>query len=513
MSIKCKICNTEFDKIIPWQHLKTHDISTSEYKEKYGPVYSQETLEKHKARIPHNKGKKVSDLNQLEKIRSAIQKREERYSSGELTRAKPGPIPEERAQKISNSVKKYARENRDFLKDRAQRIVQTKINNGYDFGSPMRGKHQTEESKEKSRQNAIRVNKAKKEDAYQKYQEIINQENVILLNSLDEDHLQFRCNVCSTDFQFTKQYLRPSKYTSGLCPRCFRRNSPVSEKEKELFDFIYSLNQTAIQSYRDHYHSKEIDIFIPSMNIGFEFNGLYWHSEEVLNYNNKSRTCDFEKSKEFNGRGIRLIQIFEDEWDLKQHIVKSRIKNILGKTDTVIYARKCQIKKISGSEAAKFCNQNHIMSKGRSNACYGLYSENILVSVMTFTKSNLSRKLTGWELNRFCSLIDTNIVGAASRLFKKFIDEYNPEKIISYSDNRWSNGGLYQTLEFKLESRGTPSYWYSKPNLPGRIHRFSMRKTREDDPNKTEYENRLDQGYRRIWDCGHSRWIWSRDSK
>jgi hypothetical protein len=127
---------------------------------------------------------------------------------------------------------------------------------------------------------------------------------------------------------------------------------------------------------------------------------------------------------------------------------------------------------------------------------------------MSFVKNNISRKSNNWEINRFASLLEHTVIGGASKLFKSFIKEVNPNTVISYADNRWSDGNLYQTLGFNKISDGTPNYWYFLPNSNLRIHRYTLRKTDSDDSNLTEYENRALQGYNRIWDSGSSKWVW-----
>jgi hypothetical protein len=128
---------------------------------------------------------------------------------------------------------------------------------------------------------------------------------------------------------------------------------------------------------------------------------------------------------------------------------------------------------------------------------------------MTFSRSNISRKVVGWELNRFASKLNTIVIGAASKLFKYFVNTYAPESLISYSDNRWSTGDLYSAIGFSKVSDGVPNYWYFKPPAAQRIHRFTLRKTASDNPALTEVENRKEQGYLRVWDCGSSKWLWN----
>lgn len=508
MSIICKICNTEFDKIIPWQHLKTHQVSTADYKIKFGSVYSAETLAKFESRIPHNKGTKVTDPAKLKIIRAATDQREVRFQNGEFSRG--AAKTNDQKQELSIKSTEYAANNRDEIQQRAIKATATKIKNNYDFGSNMRGKKHTESAKQLISDAAVKGNQKKSENAIINAISQIDECKLTLLSDINLNPLQLQCNECTTKFTFTRQYFTAvNKLKLDICPTCFPRSVNVSKSELEIFNFIHSLCPDAISSYRTHYHSKELDIYIPSLNIGVEFNGLYWHSEQVLLANNRSATCDHTKQQDFDSQGIRVINIFEDEWEHKQDIVRSRIISLLGKSTTKIYARKCHIREVSSKDASIFCNTNHIMGKGRSNFRVGLYFDNELVSLMTFVTNNISRKLINtWEINRFASKLNTSVVGSASRLFKYFITRIMPSEVISYSDNRWSTGGLYNQLGFIKHSNGVPNYWYVATNTTVRTHRYTLRKNKDDDQSLTEYQNRQNQGYLRIWDCGSSKWIW-----
>ena len=97
------------------------------------------------------------------------------------------------------------------------------------------------------------------------------------------------------------------------------------------------------------------------------------------------------KSQLCEEKGIKLIHIFEDEWLFKKDIVKSRIKNMLQKTDKKIYGRSCEIKEIDNKNKDKFLYENHIQGNSIDKIRLGLYYENNLVSLMTFGKR---RKIT-----------------------------------------------------------------------------------------------------------------------
>jgi Zn finger protein HypA/HybF involved in hydrogenase expression len=87
-----------------------------------------------------------------------------------------------------------------------------------------------------------------------------------------------RIKVCILCPKHGKFYQTPTSHLHGSgCPRC---GSPVSKWEIELLGFIKSMYPDTIGSYRGWcpgHPRKEIDIFIPSLNVGFECNGIYWH--------------------------------------------------------------------------------------------------------------------------------------------------------------------------------------------------------------------------------------------
>lgn len=203
------------------------------------------------------------------------------------------------------------------------------------------------------------------------------------------------------------------------------------------------------------------------------------------------------------------IHIFEDEWRYKKNIVKSRIKNILGKSKR-IQARKTIVKEISNKESKTFLQENHLQGEITSKINLGLYYEDRLVSVMTFgglrkVLGNKSKK-DSYELLRFCNKLNTNVVGGASKLLKYFERNYKPKEIISYADYRWSNGDLYEKLGFKFIHLSKPNYFYVNPKSCKRLNRFKFRKSeliKEGySKDKTERQIMEERGYLRIYDCG-----------
>ena len=297
--------------------------------------------------------------------------------------------------------------------------------------------------------------------------------------------------------------VRPDNHLTGRngCPHC---TAEQSKWEIEINEFIKSNNIDIVENDRSILENKfEIDALCKSKNIAIEYDGLYWHSEKFRDAN-----YHINKSNECLKKNIKLIHIFEDEWEFKKEIVKSRLKNIFGITGNKIFARKCTIKEIDNIVSKEFLNNNHIQGNVYGKFNIGLYFNNELVSLMTFgnKRKNLGSKRNNdeYELLRFCNKLDTIVVGGASKLFKYFIKKYKPEKIISYCDLRWSNGNLYEQLGFVLNHISKPNYFYIKDRK--RVNRFNFRKdilVKEGfDKNKTEHEIMLERKIYRIYDCG-----------
>jgi hypothetical protein len=107
----------------------------------------------------------------------------------------------------------------------------------------------------------------------------------------------------------------------------------------------------------------------------------------------------------------------------KQEIVKSIILSKLGIFKERIYARKCIVKEIDNKSKNDFLNKNHIQGQDISKYKLGLFYNDELVSVMTFGQRNITGK-SSFELIRFCSKLNTQIIGGASKLFQYFIKNY-----------------------------------------------------------------------------------------
>lgn len=286
-------------------------------------------------------------------------------------------------------------------------------------------------------------------------------------------------------------------------------NQP-SKKQLEIQDWINSLGYNFKSNYTV-LNGKEIDLYDESVNLGIEYCGLYWHSENSP----QPRTKNYHYNKYQNclNQNVKLITIFSDEWQYESYKCKNIIKSNLGLFECRIGARKCSVSVITNKESNNFCKLYHIRNAATSNLkCWGLFNNNELIGIMSLGRH--PRKSGCLVLNRLCFKANYQIIGGVSKLFKQcklWAKDNGYKKITSWSDNRWSNGDVYSKLEFILDEDLLPDYSYIKLISPTkRISKQSQKKSKTNCPkNITERSWAIQNGFSRIWDCGKKRWIFN----
>ena len=271
----------------------------------------------------------------------------------------------------------------------------------------------------------------------------------------------------------------------------------------------HNINWKKDRTILSHLNHQEIDMYCYNYNIGIEVNGCYWHSS-----NKKESTFHQRKYEECAKKGIKLITIWEDQIRTIPDIVESVILSKFGIYKERIGARKCTIEPITGTICNQFLNQNHIQGQTRASVHYGLFYKGDLIGVMCFGKTN---KLSGsgndkaWDLRRFCTKINTQVIGAAQKMLSRFIKDVDPDKIISFSSCDISDGDVYSKLGFTKDPNITSSYWYIHKTKWIRYHRSSFQlsalKRKGLYDGRTEQEIMRDLPYWKIYDCGHIKWV------
>ena len=302
-----------------------------------------------------------------------------------------------------------------------------------------------------------------------------------------------------------------------------------SNMEHEVMNFLKSLipDIRIIQHDRTLISPYELDIYLPQYNIAIECDPTYTHnssfstvwSDDILPYRYHQKKTELCEQV-----GVRLLHIFGYQWNNHRYIVESILRNLLHRTIERIYARTLEIKFVDNSESKDFLNSNHIQGYTSSSIRLGLYNRDDLISLMLFSKPRhtsgymKSYDSDTYELTRFCTKCNLNCVGGASKLFKYFIQQYAPSRIVSFSDRSIMSGNLYKLLGFKFNAYVDPGYvWVNtvddsyytrvscqKLNLPKLLNDPTI-----DIKNQTEKEIMESHGYARVYNSGLIKWIYN----
>lgn len=305
------------------------------------------------------------------------------------------------------------------------------------------------------------------------------------------------CKKCG-DFQ---QIAYDHKGGHG-CARC---SNTVSKPQNDIVDMLRSKGLQVVSDYKLP-SGLEIDAYCTDLKIGFEYNGLRWHSDEFV-----KNTYHLGKTVEAEYNGVQLVHIFEDEWLYNREVCESWILSKVGVFSKKTYARKCSVEEIPWVTSKEFLDAHHIQGSGAPYSINLGLIENCsgtLLGVMTFSaRERLKGEI---ELSRFCT--EGQVVGAFSKMLQYFIrhksEGYN--EVVSFSDRRWSPGSVYANQGFKAIKRLRPDYWWAKGQRRYDKRRFQHSKLADlltvYDKDLSEAANCRANGYAKIYDCGKVKW-------
>jgi hypothetical protein len=275
-----------------------------------------------------------------------------------------------------------------------------------------------------------------------------------------------------------------------------------SKGELEILEWIRSFDLPATK-YKTNL---ELDIFIPSLNLGIEYNGLYRHSElqKATNYH-------LNKTIFFKDINIRTIHVWEHEWKYKQEQVKSFLLSAIGKNEHKIGARKCKViwsdSKEEIAKAHQLLDSTHIQGCTNSTKYVSnVYYNNELIATATFGRHH--RDSATWVLSRFTTKTNYTIQGILSKISKLASKELESD-IISWADYRLSNGNGYEKAGWIQEKLLRPDYFYWKLSNVTKTSIISkqsrQKKSMKTPEGMTEHEHAKLDGLVRIYDCGKIR--------
>jgi len=222
---------------------------------------------------------------------------------------------------------------------------------------------------------------------------------------------------------------------------------------------------------------------------------------------------NYEK-KDWSSDGLL---IFSDEWQHRKHQCQNFIKSLNGVHDHKIHGRSCQVREIQAQLAKDFLEAEHIQGPNQLGVVYfGLFHSQELVGVMSLGRHSRQISENRIVLDRFCIKSGIHVQGGASKLFSRCVEwgkRMKYDEIISFSDNRWTSGKIYETLGFSLEKEYKPDYCYVDTTSPtSRLSKQSQKKSSAKCPEgMTEFEWAELRGLKKLWDRGKKRWVYSLD--
>lgn len=298
---------------------------------------------------------------------------------------------------------------------------------------------------------------------------------------------------------------------------CMRKEARVKGNNSSVNQIFSDLLKSTFDDYNE---KTDREFSLDNYSFDFKYHNYLIEIDPAATHNStfgiyntvpKTKFYHQEKSLCAIKHGFHCIHVWD--WDNIDLIL-----NLLNNNKTKIYARKCQIKVINDLKVInKFLNNYHLQGTCKNQIiCLGLYYNDELIQIMTFGKPRYNKNYE-YELLRLCTKSDYLIIGGAKKLFKYFIENYNPKSIISYCDNSKFSGDIYIKLGFKLKSYGTPSkHWYNM-NTKQHITDNLLRQRGFDQLFKTDYgkgtsneELMLNAKFVEIYDCGQSTYIYNR---
>lgn len=305
--------------------------------------------------------------------------------------------------------------------------------------------------------------------------------------------LNCRCLKCGNEWSVCLNSL-----LSGVgCLPCSLRDFYL---EKDFVEILCELGVKNIErNNRVILGGKEIDVYLPDYKIGFELNGLYWHSDKFVI---GRRGALQEKFMLAEGAGVRMFQVFEDEIKNKRDLVKFFVAHKIKNGLKTINTRSCSVVELDQKNKnifKEFVEKNHISGWTNCKFSFALMYNGEIVSVISFRRPFTKKYKDTIEVARFCCQSGKVVPGAFGKLYKFFVNSRHSngfKSVLSYADLRFGNGGIYLNNGFEFIGKTDPNYFYT--NFKSRFHRFHYRAKN----GKTEKQVAENEGVHKIYDAG-----------
>ena len=303
------------------------------------------------------------------------------------------------------------------------------------------------------------------------------------------------CKICGKEREIYTRYLG----TVDRCVDCYFEKE-YSSYEMEILEFFSNGKKFKLGKY-------EIDIYFEEKRFGVEFNGNYWHSDEKID-----DYYHWNKTKLASSEGIEIIHIFEYEWLVDKEKIITYLNRKVNEVEQ-IKVEECKVEEISRELVIEFEDRYNLLGSKQAeiNLVLRRNIDEEVVAAVTFTCNEQYE----YEVVRI-TLGEYNIVGGINKIFKYFVEVYNPLSIIAFCDRTKFTGEIFKTLGFNFKKHNGISYnWIRGVEVVSRGQESDCISLMESDIEGEKTERLVDRamrilGYLKVYNCGEDVYIWIR---
>lgn len=321
--------------------------------------------------------------------------------------------------------------------------------------------------------------------------------------------------VCSENLAHIWETHVYARTKGNGCPSCAALKR-TSKGEDEVRNVLRALGFTVEQSVHGLIPKREIDLYLPEQKVAVEFNGVYWHSEAIR----PDPKYHYNKHFACKEAGIRLVQVWEDDWADKRSLVVRLLAHHLGVTSLLssvlvdepsylfeeVDAQVLLPVEVDHAVAAGFFEAHHL--KGAFPALpkarfFGLQdSQERLRAAVAVHPSSAPGVLS---IGRYAS---AGVLSDGVEMLLSFIKEYMEVKGWSgIADLGLGEDYWYESRGFQVEDFREPTCFYVVGGK--RVHPSSLTKEHYRKDGALLYDETMDvdehaelNGIGRVWDSG-----------
>ncbi len=119
------------------------------------------------------------------------------------------------------------------------------------------------------------------------------------------------CSKCG--YEWEARVRARTTHTHTGCPQCHARQS-TSFPEQAILFYVRKIYPDAISRYKEIFsNGSELDIYIPSIKLGIEYDGAYWHKQDSIDIQRRESN-KYEICQKNGIKLLRVVENYDDNW-------------------------------------------------------------------------------------------------------------------------------------------------------------------------------------------------------